>query len=81
MSADVINLRLARKRKARDDKEKQAADNRLYFGRSKVEKLTTRKTGELEAKRLEGHRMDASPEAPSGTSDHKSDTADDTSEE
>jgi Domain of unknown function (DUF4169) len=38
MSADLINLRRARKSKLRDEAEKQAEQNRAKFGRSKVEK-------------------------------------------
>jgi hypothetical protein len=35
--ADVVNLRQARKRKARADKDQQAAENRAKFGRTKGE--------------------------------------------
>jgi Domain of unknown function (DUF4169) len=38
VSADLINLRLARKNKQREAAEKQAEQNRAKFGRSKVEK-------------------------------------------
>jgi hypothetical protein len=38
MSGKVINLRTARKRRARDDKDKAAAENRTRFGRTKAEK-------------------------------------------
>lgn len=37
--ATVINLNKARKNKVRAEAEKQAAANRLRFGRSKAEKL------------------------------------------
>ncbi|MGH8505718.1 MAG: DUF4169 family protein [Stenotrophobium sp.] len=37
--ATVINLNKARKHKARAEAAKQAAENRLRFGRSKAEKL------------------------------------------
>ncbi len=39
MSADIINLRRARKAKARAEKEQRAAENRVVFGRSKVERV------------------------------------------
>jgi len=42
MSADVINLRQARKQKARTEKDLKAAENRAQFGRSKHEKAVTR---------------------------------------
>lgn len=38
MSAEILNLRLARKRKQRVEKEKNAEENRLKFGQSKTEK-------------------------------------------
>lgn len=41
MSADVVNLRQFRKTKARTEKEKQADQNRLTFGRTKAEKTLT----------------------------------------
>jgi hypothetical protein len=40
--ADIVNLRTARKARARAEAEKQAADNRVRFGRTKAEKQTTR---------------------------------------
>jgi Domain of unknown function (DUF4169) len=36
--SEIINLRLARKAKARTEAEKQAAGNRVKFGRTKAEK-------------------------------------------
>lgn len=36
--ADIINLRQARKNKARADKDRQAAENRAKHGRTKGEK-------------------------------------------
>ena len=41
MSADIINLRQARKARARLEKEEKAQENRLQFGRSKAEKRQT----------------------------------------
>lgn len=38
MSADIVNLRRARKAKARAEKEQRAAENRVLFGRSKIER-------------------------------------------
>ena len=40
--AEVINLRQARKQKARIEKEHKAAENRAQYGRSKHEKAVTR---------------------------------------
>ena len=42
MAADVINLRQARKQKARTEKDHKAAENRAQFGRTKHEKAVTR---------------------------------------
>ncbi|KZS54228.1 DUF4169 domain-containing protein [Rhizobium anhuiense] len=42
MSAEIINLRQFRKKQARSEKEKQAEQNRISFGRTKVEKQLTR---------------------------------------
>jgi hypothetical protein len=39
--ADVINLRQARKQKARAEKDQKAAENRAQYGRSKHEKTVT----------------------------------------
>ena len=36
--ADIINLRQARKAKARDSKEQSASENRAKFGRTKGER-------------------------------------------
>ena len=35
----IVNLRQARKRKLRAEKERQAAENRVKFGRTKAEKM------------------------------------------
>ncbi len=45
----VVNLRTARKRKQRKDKENAAAENRVKFGRTKAERNVT----DLEANRAE----------------------------
>lgn len=36
--ADIINLNKARKKKAKQDAEKQAAENRVRFGRTRAQK-------------------------------------------
>nr|WP_247650452.1 DUF4169 family protein [Brucella sp. 458] len=38
LMSDIVNLRQFKKKKARDTKEKQAEQNRILFGRTKVEK-------------------------------------------
>lgn len=61
---ELVNLRRVRKDRDRLRREEEAAENRAKFGRTKVEKLTTKAQDVLEAKRLDGHRLDdvAKPE-------------------
>lgn len=58
MSAEVVNLRRARKAKTRADAEAKAARNRAAFGRTKAEKTLKQAQDALAASRLEGHRLD-----------------------
>ena len=58
MSGDVVNLRRFRKSKARDDKERQAAENRRLFGRGKAEKTLVEAEKRREKSRLDGHERD-----------------------
>ena len=53
----VVNLRTARKRKARADKEQAAGENRALHGRSKAEKLRDRLQAEKVGRFVEGHRL------------------------
>ncbi|PDV90285.1 hypothetical protein CO652_02510 [Rhizobium sp. H4] len=46
MSAEIINLRQFRKKQARSEKEKEAEQNRISFGRTKAEKQLTRSLNE-----------------------------------
>lgn len=59
MSADVVNLRQARKQKARSDKDDQADKNRAAFGRTKTEKQLTQALNEQARRRHEAGRLDA----------------------
>ena len=58
MAADIVNLRQARKQKARVDKDKTAEANRLQFGRTKVEKTLTRALNDKAAKTLDQGRIE-----------------------
>ncbi len=58
MSAEIINLRQARKAKARSDKESQAEQNRITFGRTKHEKTLTKALNDREEKRLDQGRLE-----------------------
>ena len=60
MTGDVVNLRLARKRKAREEAEAAASANRTKFGRSKQEKQLTGAIREIETQRIEGKRLERS---------------------
>jgi hypothetical protein len=60
VSGDVVNLRLARKRKAREEAEAAATANRTKFGRSKQEKQLTGAIREIETQRIEGKRLERS---------------------
>ncbi|MGD9476282.1 UNVERIFIED_ORG: DUF4169 family protein [Roseateles sp. XES5] len=58
MSGDVVNLRQFRKQKVRSDKEKQAEQNRIAFGRTKAEKTLTRALNEKAEKTLDQGRLE-----------------------
>ncbi len=58
MMGDVIKLSQARKDKARTEKQRLAAANRLKFGRSKAEKKTTKAEDRLSAAKLDGHKRE-----------------------
>lgn len=59
--ADIINLRQARKQKARAEKDATAAANRLTYGRTKAEKALTKARQGLTERALSGHQRDAAP--------------------
>ncbi|WP_243371725.1 DUF4169 family protein [Microvirga solisilvae] len=56
--AEIINLRQARKNKARADKEARADQNRITFGRTKAEKELTKAERELAQRRIDAHKRD-----------------------
>ena len=58
MPADIINLRRARKAKARDVREQAAAENRRLHGRTKVEKAKEAAERERAARTIDAHRRD-----------------------
>lgn len=55
--AELINLRRARKARARSEKEVQAAENRLRSGVPKAERTLSSATREKDERRLDGHRL------------------------
>lgn len=64
---DLINLRTARKRKLRAEKERQAAENRVLHGRSRADATIARSMLDTTAARHEGHRRDPRPDGEDGT--------------
>ena len=58
MSGDVVNLRQFRKQKARSEKDKQAEQNRIAFGRTKAEKTLTRALNDKAEKTLDQGRLE-----------------------
>ncbi|QDZ10200.1 DUF4169 family protein [Devosia ginsengisoli] len=56
--AEIINLRNARKQKARAGKEAQAEQNRILFGRTKTEKLKQAAEKAQADKHIDGHKRE-----------------------
>ncbi|MNL51958.1 hypothetical protein D3C87_1750980 [compost metagenome] len=56
--ADIINLRNVRKQKARAERETQASQNRVLFGRTKAEKLKDAAEKAKAEKHIDGHKRD-----------------------
>ena len=56
--ADPINLNHARKAKARVADQARAAENRVKFGRTKAEKLSSKAEAERLARKLDQTRRD-----------------------
>lgn len=56
--SDIVNLRQFKKKKARDAKEKQADQNRILFGRTKVEKDFAREETRKSERFLDMNRLE-----------------------
>lgn len=56
--AEIVNLRLARKARARTQAASQATENRARFGRSATEKKLERAREEKRERALDSHRRD-----------------------
>jgi hypothetical protein len=56
---EIVNLRIARKRRQRDDQAKLADENRARHGRTKAEKQRDRADAARLADHVEAHRRDA----------------------
>lgn len=55
--AEIVNLRRARKQKARDEATRTAEQNRISFGLSKAERTLAKAERDNAASRLDGHRL------------------------
>jgi hypothetical protein len=53
---EIVNLRQARKRQRRGEKERTAAENRVLHGRPAAERAAAELERDRTAKRLENHR-------------------------
>ena len=58
MTAEIINLRQVRKQRARDVKAKQATENRIRFGRTRVEREQEALTQARAEEILDGHERE-----------------------
>lgn len=56
--AEIVNLRRARKDKARRDQEREAETNRLRFGRTKAKKRTDEDARECAERAVEDRKLD-----------------------
>ena len=61
---EVVNLRLFRKRTARAEKDRVAAENRALHGRSKSDRKADEAERQRGAALLDGHRRDGPDGAP-----------------
>lgn len=58
MSAEIVNLADHRKQKARADKERKAAENRVRFGRAKADKEREGTERTREERAWDAHKID-----------------------
>jgi hypothetical protein len=64
MSAEIINLRQARKAKQRLEAAAGAEENRAKFGRAKAEREATDAEKDREARRLDSHSRQRGDDEP-----------------
>lgn len=56
--AEIVNLRRARKHKARQQRESEADANRRRFGRTKAEKANDKDAQERSQREIDGKKID-----------------------
>ncbi|RWN99948.1 DUF4169 family protein [Mesorhizobium sp.] len=61
--ADIVNLRQARKQKARAEQERLAEQNRALHGRSKADRERDRSIADKAERFVAGHRRETSGDA------------------
>jgi hypothetical protein len=59
---EIVNLRRARKNKKRQTKESEAAAHRAKFGTPKAMRDLAKAKAELDAKKIDAHKIDDSEE-------------------
>ncbi|MBB3147192.1 hypothetical protein FHS21_003608 [Phyllobacterium trifolii] len=69
--AEIVNLRLIKKRKGKEAAEKTAAENRVLFGRTKAEKQFDREANRKKARFLDDHRLETNPSSTEDDTDGK----------
>ena len=55
--AEIVNLRRARKQRARNEAEALAEQNRISFGRTKAERTATEQERSKAQRELDGHKL------------------------
>lgn len=58
MMTEIVNLRQARKAKARAEREAEAAANRARFGRTKADKAAEEARRKLAERQLDSHKRE-----------------------
>lgn len=61
---EIVNLRRARKARAKADKAAEANANRIKFGRTKSEKALSARQMTMDAHKLDGARIENAHEKP-----------------
>ena len=62
MTASIVNLRSVRKQRLRAQRQAEAAENRVKFGRTKSEKLNVKANAGLDDRRLDQAKRDRTEE-------------------
>jgi hypothetical protein len=61
--AEIVNLRMARKRKTRADSQARAEENRVRFGRTRAQKAREAAARDKAERSLDAHRRDPGDDA------------------